>query len=251
MPELPASVRVALWATHAWKGTMSIHDAAGRALPDVDHTQGLLDQLTVWRDLGEAAVLVALPSPGATSGLPGCGPVARADAVDAGEALYVAALGGLLVPHHSTYGSEGARAHRIDWMGHDADPVPAHRLEALEPSQLERHLRRRMLAAIDELETVGATPWADDVARDVAEERLGTDWALPPGLGDRARKVIVLAGSLSVATSVGMGTSGALTSAEDSRRAAVLRSLHRDCERTLADATNAACAEMAGWVPAR
>ncbi len=251
MPELPASVRVALWATHAWSGAVALDEAVRRALPDVDHTEGVLDQLTVWHDLGEAAVLVALPAPGDTVGLPGCGPVAAADAVDAGEALFVAALGGLLVPHHSTYGSAGARAHRIDWMTHDADPVPPHRIEALEPSQLERHLRRRMLAAIDELDTVGGTPWADDVARDVAEERLGTDWALPPTLGDRARKVIVLAGSLSVATSVGMQASGALTSAHDARRTEALRSLHRDVERTLADATNAACAEMAGWVPAR
>ncbi|UTT64727.1 hypothetical protein NMQ01_08200 [Janibacter sp. CX7] len=251
MPELPASVRVAAWVTHAWAGGVTHTEAVERALPDVDHTEGLVEQLRLWRDLGEAAVLVALPSPGDLAGLPRCGPIATDAAADAGEALYVAGLGGLLVPSVSTFGSAGAEGLRIDWMAHDADPVPPHRIEALEPSQLERHLRRRLLLAIDELDAVGGTPWADEIARDLVDERLGTDWALPTALPERARKVIALAGTVSLAAEVGLQASGALTAAGDESRAVALRSLRRESERTLADATNAACAAMAGWVPSR
>ena len=251
MAELPASVRAALWITHSWSGDTTLTDALERALPDVDHTEGLVEQVRLWHDLGESALLVALPGPGDTTGLPRSGPVATAAAVEAGEALFVPALGGLLVPEHSTFGSAGAEGHRIDWMAHDADPVPAHRLEALDHAGVERHLRRRMLAAIDDLDTIGGHPWADDLARDLVDDRLGTDWALPPALPDRARKVIGLAATLSLASSMGLESSGALSAAHEQNRSVALRGLQRDAERALADAANAACAALAGWVPAR
>ena len=251
MAELPASVRTALWVTHAWSGGTTLTRAIEQALPDIDHTQGLVEQVRLWHDLGESALLVALPGPGDVTGLPGTGPVAMAAAVEAGEALFVPALGGLLVPEYSTFGSEGARGHRIDWMAHDADPVPAHRIEALDHAQVERTLRRRMLTAVDELDAIGGSPWADELARDLVDDRLGTDWALPPSLPDRARKVIGLAATLSIAAGTGLESSGALSATHDHHRSSALRSLHRDAEAALADATNAACAAFAGWVPAR
>lgn len=251
MPELPASVRVALWVTHAWSGGTPLTDAVQRALPDVDHTEGLVEQVRVWRDLGEGALLVALPGPGDLGGLPRCGPIATDAAVQAGEALFVAGLGGMLVPAVSTFGSEGAQGLRIDWMAHDADPVAPHRIEALEPSQLERHLRRQLLLSIDELDAIGGTPWSDDLARDLVDERLGMDWALPDDLPQRARRVIGLAGTIAVAAEVGQQTSGAVTAAHDDARSTALRRLARVCEQSLADATNAACAQLAGWMPTR
>lgn len=251
MAELPASVRIALWVTHAWSGATTLTDAVASALPDVDHTDGLVGQLELWRDLGESALLVALPGPGDAAGLPRSGPIATGAAVEAGEALFVPALGGLLVPEHSTFGSAGAEGHRIDWMAHDADPVPPHRLEALDPAQIERHLRRRMLDAIDLLDTIGGTPWTDDLTRDLVDDRLGADWALPPSLPDRARKVLGLAAILSLAASMGLRASGTLSAAHERSRADTLGTLHRDAERALADSTNAACAAVAGWVPAR
>lgn len=253
MAELPASVRVALWVTHAWSGGTTLTHALEQALPDVDHTEGIVEQVRLWRDLGESALLVALPGPGDLGGLPRSGPIATGAAVEAGEALFVPALGGLLVPEHSTFGSAGAEGHRIDWMAHDADPIPPHRLEALDLADVERQLRRRMLVAIDELDGIGGRPWADELARDLVDDRLGTDWALPPSLPDKARKVIGLAATLSLAASMGRESSGALSAAlsaaHEQHRSAALRTLHRDAERALADATNAACAALAGWVP--
>lgn len=251
MHQLPASVRVALWATHAWATGADLSAALRRALPDIDHTDGLHEQLDLWHDLGELAVLVALPGPGHVVGLPRCGPTATQAAVEAGEALFVPGLGGLLVPEHSTYGSAGATAHRIDWVAHDADPVPTHVIEALDPAQLERPLRRRVLAAIDELEDIGGQSWSADLAHDLVDDRLGADWALPPGLPARARTVIGMAATLSLAATVGLDHSGALSAAHDHTRATALRALLRDAEQSLADATNAACAAAAGWVPTR
>ena len=251
MHELPASVRVALWATHAWARGGDMTSALARALPDVDHSEGLVDQLRLWRDLGEAALLVALPGPGDVTALPRCGPVATDAAVEAGEAVFVPGLGGMLVPHHSTYGSPGATAHRIDWVAHDSDPVPVHRVEALDHAQLERHLRQRMLAAVDELESIGGHSWSGDLAHDLVDDRLGGEWALPTGLPDRARRVIGMAATLSVAARVGLEHSGTLSAAHEHTRATALRSLATDADRTLADAANATCATFAGWVPTR
>ena len=60
-----------------------------------------------------------------------------------------------------------------------------------------------------------------------------------------------MAGTVSIATELGLQASGAITAAGDEARASALRALRRESERCLADATNAACAAMAGWVPAR
>lgn len=252
MPEMPASVRVALWVTHAWSGAMPLAGALQRALPDVDHVEGLVEQLRVWHDLGEGALLVALPSPGDVTGLPRTGPVALQDAVDGGEAVFVPGIGGMLVPHGSTFGSLGAQGYRLDWMAHEADPVPTHRIEALDPGELERRLQQAVRAATLEGERLGGQPFAGEMAREVADARLGGDWALPDSLGERARRVIVSAGTAAVVAELGLHQpDGALDAATRSARDAVLRRLGREADSVLAEVTNAACAAMAGWVPAR
>ncbi|MHB1473470.1 MAG: hypothetical protein ACYDDU_03645 [Dermatophilaceae bacterium] len=67
---LPVSVRLALWATAAYAGQLRLEDVIDRAHPDLDHVAGDFDHLSLWRDLGERAVLVALPRPGNLSGMP-------------------------------------------------------------------------------------------------------------------------------------------------------------------------------------
>ena len=79
MPELPASVRIALWVTSAWRGGESLESAVDSALPDVDAVGPGVRTLDLWHDLGERTVLVALPSSGDPTSLPRCGP----DALDA------------------------------------------------------------------------------------------------------------------------------------------------------------------------
>jgi len=258
MPELPASVRLSLWTTQAWASGSPLEAAIGRALPDVDHVAGDLDRLTLWRELGEQALLVALPAAGDLGGVPAASAQARGAAASHGECVFVPGLGGMLVPAVSTFGGgrEGTAGGldvgtRVDWTAYDADPVPRHRVEALDASQLERHLREELVVATEALSAAGGQPFAGSAAHELAEASLGGGWGLPSGLPGRAARVIALAGTVGRIVDVALVTpDGALTAADAGRRRSLLLGLQRTADRALADATNAACAVLAGWRPA-
>lgn len=255
MPELPASVRLALWTTAAWSSGSPLEAAIEAALPDVDHVAGDLGRLELWRDLGERALLVALPAPGDLTGVPGARPEALGAAAAAGECVFVPGVGGLIVPTVASFGTATGSAldtgTRVDWKAYDADPVPRHRVEALEPSQLERHLRVELLEVIDALDTVGGQPFSAEAARDLADAALGDRWGLPGGLPPRAQRVIALAGTVGQIVDAGLGgPDDALNTATSQSRRSLLLRLQRAADRALADATNSACAVLAGWRPA-
>ena len=255
MPELPASVRLSLWTTAAWASGSPLERALAEAMPDVDHVAGDLDRLRWWHDLGEQALLVALPSAGDLVGMPRASPEASGAAAAAGECVYVPALGGLLVPTISSYGSGAAGpldlGTRVDWTAYDADPVPQHRIESLEASQLERHLREELGAATAALDQVGGQPFAGSSARELADAALGGEWGLPAGLPGRAARVITLAGTVGQVVDVALAVGdGALTATAAATRHSWLLRLRRASDHALADATNAACAVLAGWRPA-
>jgi len=255
MPELPASVRLSLWTTHAWATGASVDGAVRRALPDIDHVEGDLDRLTLWHDLGERALLVALPAPGDLVGMPRATPEVLAAAADGGECVYVPALGGLLVPSISSYGDDARGGldvgTRVDWAAYDAEPVARHRVEALEASQLERHLRDELRVATEHLDALGGQPFAASAARELADAALGGRWGLPSGLPARAARVIALAGTVGHVVDVALAAGdSALNAATASSRHSLLLRLQRAADHALADATNAACAVLAGWRPA-
>ena len=256
MPVLPASVRLSLWTTAAWNGTgHDLEPLLRAALPDIDHVAGDLGRLELWRDLGERALLVALPAPGDLTGMPAASPDAQGAAAAAGECVFVPSMGGLLVPTIADFGPGGGSAldtgTRVDWRAFDADPVPQHRVEALEPSQLERHLRHELLRATEALEDLGGRPFAAEAAREVADAALGGEWGLPPGLPSRALRAITLAGSVGRVVDLALdGPDDALEVSTARSRRLLLQHLQRAADRTLADAANAACAVLAGWRPA-
>jgi hypothetical protein len=247
-------VRLSLWTTHAWSTGSVLEKSIARALPDIDHVDGDLDRLTLWHDLGEQALLVALPAPGDLAGMPGASLDAQGAAAAEGECVYVPGLGGLLVPTISSYGAgpEGGLdvGTRVDWTAYDAQPVPRHRVEALEASQLERHLREEIRAATEAIDAIGGQPFGAGAARELADSALGGRWGLPPGLPGRPARVITLAGTIASVVAVALRAGdGALTAAEAAARHRLLLGLQRAAERALADATNAACAVLAGWRP--
>lgn len=255
VPELPACVRIALWVTDAWAREADIAPALTAALPDIDAAGGDVGHLDLWRELGERALLVALPGPGHVSALTGLSPEALGAATEAQECLVAPTLGAVLVPTITTFGpatpdaAKADRGSRLDLTAYDASPVPAHRVEA----NSARNARRSLLAAVAdltrELERVGATP-VDVNAAWSAHHDTRHKWALPERLPDEARAAIVLAAEVGRAASVGLAHSGdAMTSLAHDRRTSALRALERAADDALAEATNAAIALMAGWIP--
>lgn len=254
MPELPASVRLALWVTAAWRGDLPLREALARSFPDVDHAAGDLGRLEVWHDLGERALFVALPRPGDLSRMPLTSAAAAGHAADAGECVYVASLGGLLVPALSEFGPADDTGWRIEWTAYDAQPVPRHRLEMIDLRDVEGTLVARVREHTEAFERVGGTPWSHS-ARAEAEGQLGVvPWGLPDGLPGRALRVIALAATAgtiadSAARLTGLGADG-LEAATNARRADLVRRLAADADHALADAANVAVMALAGWRPA-
>jgi hypothetical protein len=252
--ELPASVRLALWVTASWRGDLGTTDAIARAFPDLDHVAGDLARLDVWRDLGERALFVALPRPGDISRMPRGSAEATAHATDAGECVFVAGIGGVLVPTLSEFGPEGDVGVRADWTAYEADPVPRHRMEMLDLREIERELMTRLREHTARFEEVGGHPWGDE-ARAEARADLDTAlWGIPPETSGRALRLMSLAANLSRvahrnATRNSLG-SGGLDAATTANRTRLLRDLAADADAALADATNVAVMSIAGWRPA-
>lgn len=246
MYELPASVRLALWATHAIAADRPLSEALGAALPDVDAVEGGLPRLELWRDLGERIVCVDLPRPGLHGGLlPPGGPATQA-AIEAGECLFVPSLGGVLVPRLEYYGPAGDEGLKLTLEPHDSDPVPIHRLEALALADIDRRFREALLAHVGVLESLQIAPFLGSSARERVDERLdGARWALPPGLHPRAMRIITTAGLVVAALDEALTTSGGLDAGSVAARERTLRSLLDEAELALAQAATAAAIGLA------
>lgn len=253
MAELPASVRLALWVTSSWQGRLSLDEALRRSFPGIDHVGGDVRRVELWHDLGEQALFVALPRPGDVSAMPRTSPEALAHAAEAGECLYAAGIGGLLVPTLTEFGPEGDVGLRADWTAYDAQPVPTHRLEMLDLAHTERTLLASVRRHSDDLEAVGGSPWGS-AHRAAAEQSLDRGlWGLPPETPARSLRVISLAARVSalvdIAGRVGQLAPGAVDASTSSGREGLLRSLLADADTALAEATNVAVMTIAGWRP--
>lgn len=252
--ELPASVRLALWVTSAWQGRITLEKALLRAFPGVDHVDGDLSRITLWHDLGEQALFVALPRPGDVTRVPRTAPEALAHATDTGECVYAAGLGGLLVPTLTEFGPEGDVGLRVDWAAYDAQPTPRHRLEMLDLGDIERTLVASVRRHAAELEAVGGSPW-DQRHREDAEGALARVlWGLPEQTPARVLRVVSLAAKVStMADLAGRGgrlAPGPLDTTTSTAREGLLRSLVADADNALSDATNVGVMAIAGWRPA-
>ena len=248
MPELPASVRIALWVTSAWRAGEPLGSAIDSALPDVDAVDSGVRTLDLWHELGERTVLVALPASGDPTSLPRCGAEALDAAVEAEECLVAPGLGALLVPTWTTFGAPGASGPdvgtRLDWTAYDCAPVPTHRVEALDPREATRTLTARVLEVTEQLHALGGQPFDATSARESAP-RPGP-WALPDDLPAQALRAITFAAAISRAAAAGIdGPQDGPDGRTQQRRLELLRDLRRVAERALADATNAGVTAVA------
>lgn len=247
MSTLPASVRLALWATSAYAGQVDLGEAVRRALPDLDYVDGAVEPLRLWSDLGEQVVCVALPRPGQIATMPRSSPDLVAAATESGECVFVPALGGALVPTIETFGPENDTGWQATWSRYDADPVPVHQLAALDEREIERDLKAHLIDLTHELDALDLSPWAGSGARAEADERTAiTTWGLPPGLSPRALRVIMLAGTVAAACELGLQQTPTLDVTSHGRRERLLRDLLAVAETALAGAATAAAQDMAG-----
>ncbi|WP_109471403.1 hypothetical protein [Ornithinimicrobium cavernae] len=248
MADLPASVRVALWATAALAGRLDLADVPGRAMPDLDHTDGLVPQLTLWRDLGERLVLVALPRPGDLTSMPR-GPVELvAAATQAEELVYVTGLGGALVPDIRQFGPEGDQGWEARWAAYDSDPVPQHVVQQLALPDVELQLRREVAALTGELGRAPGQPLSGHGLEGAVRGSLDESWGLPEGLPPRAIRVIELAGAITGLADAGLDHRlHSVDSSSTLQRERILQQLHDVAAHALVAATNVGALHLAGW----
>jgi len=247
MSDLPAAVRLSLWVTAAWAGHLDLEEAVRQALPDIDHVAGDVSQLMIWQDLGERVLACALPRAGDISGLPRGNPELTAAATDSGECVFVATLGGALVPSVEMFGPVGDEGMTVRLTAYDCDPIPTHRLEELHESQIERELRGHLLHATDALELLDIQPFAGSNLRAQADEVATLrEWGLPSGLPGRAIRILQTAGTVGAAVDFALGHSHAVDAATDTGRLRALRELQAAADRAMAQATTAAALHLAG-----
>lgn len=251
MGTLPASVRLALWATAVWNGAAPANALLDRAFPDIDDVAGDLDRLELWPQIGERVLLCALPHAGHAQSMPKGGAELVAEALDAGECTYVPMSGGALVPVIEPYGPESDQGWRALLRAFDCAPTPIHRVEMLTDSGVERRLQAAVAAATDELTDIDLVPWQRSSERDRAASRLSGDFGLPAGLPARLARTIWSAATVSEAAEAALEHDAIVGAAAHERRQSALRDLMIEADQVLADATNLAAVVLAGLVPAR
>jgi hypothetical protein len=252
MSVLPVCVRLALWATASYAGQLTVEAAVERAHPDLDLFGGDLDRLSLWRELGERAVLVALPRPGDLSGMPRGSADLFAAATEAGECLYVPGIGAALVPTIEHFGPADDQGTRVTWSAYDCDPVPVHTLEALSLSEIEWGFRQELTRRTQAIEALDASQWAGSPFRAMADELSTGQWGLPSGLPSRATHIITMAAMIGVATDLGLSDqaqSQVLTGTVAEQRRRQLNGLDASADIAMAAAATVAALSMAGLRP--
>lgn len=252
MSVLPVSVRLSLWASAAYAGQLSVEEAVTRAHPDLDRLDGDLGHLALWRGLGERVVLVALPRPGDLSGLPRGSAELVAAATQAGECVYVPAIGAALVPTMEHFGPDDDQGTSVTWAAYDCDPVAAHTLDGLSLREIERGFRHELAEHTAAIEALDATPWAGSPFRSMADELTIGQWGLPEGLPPRATTIITMAALVSAATGLGLSDqaqSQALTGAATEKRRVALTRLDCSADTAMAAAATVGALSLAGLRP--
>ncbi|MFS3129105.1 hypothetical protein ACLM5J_11955 [Nocardioides sp. Bht2] len=140
------------------------HDVAG--LPGVDGTLPLLLALPHLRRLADSAGL-ALPTPGALTGLGGPAPFNRA-ATEIGEAVVLAGGAGGLVPYRAGPG--------VMWQ-----LLPAHRRQLTDLGEASRQLRATLSQCATALADLDVARWRPEVADELMNLRHRTTFIAPGG----------------------------------------------------------------------
>ncbi len=241
-PTLPRAALLAVWGTAALDGRTSPDEAVDRVAPDGaplrfgglpgEAVVGLTLALGRLRTLGATGLRLVLPVPGDPAGLPGPrafieeAVAARAAVVTVGEAndVRIGLLPGI----------------RNAWQAHRVLAGTGVELPLL--AEADRALQETLRLSAEELVRLDVARWRPEVAQAVASIRDGAGPAasLPPGLPNRAHRVLALALRVgAIVELAGQDPGGAVSAAEMASRAAALTPLARASRRALVAACNA------------
>ena len=241
-PTLPPAALLAVWGTAALDGRTSPDEAVDRVAPGGaplrfgglpgEGVVGLTLALGRLRMLGATGLRVLLPEPGDAAGLPG--PAAFVQEAVACRAAVVTVGEGCEVMIGLLPGIRNA------WQAHRVLPAPGAGLPLL--AEADRALTETLRLSVEELVRLDVARWRPEVAEAVAGIRQGAgpEASLPPGLPNRAHRVLALA--LRVKAIVELASEdpgGAVSAAEMASRAAALAPLARASRRALVAACNA------------
>lgn len=254
MSPIPVCVRLSLWGTRVLGGHVPSAAADRLIGPDLDGAASVRPHLDLWAALGERVVLCALPQPGHPGMVPSGSKDLLADAMTAGECVFVPTLGGALVPvgadgEPGVAGVEDVSSTDnadITWRQFDADPVEPWRLDALSVQEVSRHLNEEVRLTVDRLAETHQ-PWSSRGLRSLADAALGSPrLGLPDTLPTATRKLIGDAAAAGHAARLGLEVpdDGGLQQAAVRRQ--VLRSLSYAADAALAAGTNIAALHLAG-----
>jgi hypothetical protein len=245
MPVLAASVRLSLWGTLAFGGSVSAEEAVRRATPHATDHLGGAEVLRDWRAAGATLLVPCLPRPGRLHGMPSSSPEGLGGALDAHQCVVAVPIGGLLVPTVTRFGPAGDEGVLATWTAYPSGQVARHILEATDLGELAGSLATALADATQALEATGGVPWQGFTTGSATHLP-----GLPDGLAPRAVALVDRAARVALICADGLdseASGAALDATTSARRAGLLRDLRHEAERALVGATTVAAMRLAGW----
>ena len=236
LPGATRSARFAAWGTAVLRGRVSIDDALDAImgndqlvtvsdLPDESDAASVAWGLGRLRQLGVSGLVFVPAAPGDVSGLPGplefnaaavraCGAVVTTDGTPLG-----------LIPTVEQRGSHDDLLTIVDWRAHHVAGFSAPPNESL--SEAERLVMEAMHQALSDLAALDVARWRDEVSELLQDWRRAGAWeSLPPGISERAARMIDRCERIDELLRLAAADDGAaVTAAEAVQRQASLRPL--------------------------
>ncbi|WP_462417581.1 hypothetical protein [Kytococcus sp. Marseille-QA3725] len=209
-PGIPVAVHAALWSTQVLAGRLDSAELPDRAASAVEAvTPGavslLSETMTAWRDVGEQVVLPVHPRPGRPGTFPvGVQALGASMAPDAVGVLLAPSLGDAFVLHLTPFGHALDGGWLLDAERLPSNPVPHHRIEAVDLRTAQRSFATALRGGLEVLEARGGSPvWA---GQRTGGPEVSTAGDLPAGLDGEVLDLLERAAAVAALTTDGLST---------------------------------------------
>ena len=207
------------------------------SLPGTDDSVSFSSAIGEFRRLSITGLVYAAALPGDVMGLPGP-PAFNAAAVASGGAVLAAdgmPLG--LLASVQQHGPEGDAVSTVEWQSHEVArfaPAPT-----LSLSEAERQLLETLNESLNELGRLDVERWREEATDLTVGWHQGSKEQLPPGLTERAQRLIARSERMAEVLSLAIDDDGgALSSSEAMLRHQTLTTLQRHVQQAAVTAWN-------------